>query len=126
MFPCMITEEPIDYTEVTRILSFAACETRQCVNIMFDMVNETVEEFGVTLERTMGLSPTISLQPVDARVIINDDIECKSALLISNINSGMKQITSYQWVIALASYARLLFLDYTCLLNAFIHCLTTV
>ena len=103
MFPCMITEEPIDYAEVARILSFAACETRQCVNvnIMFDMVNETVEEFGVTLERTIGLSPSISLQPVDARVIINDDIECKSALLISNINISMKQITSYQWVIAL-------------------------
>ena len=65
----------MDYIEVSRMLSFAACETRQCVNltIVSDLVDEPVEEFDVTLERTINLDPRISLQPVDARVIIHSD-----------------------------------------------------
>ena len=72
----------MDYIEVSRILRFAACEARHCVNvtIVSDLVDEPVEEFDVTLERTIGLDPRISLQPVDARVVINDDNESKSAL----------------------------------------------
>ena len=57
------------------MLSFAACETRQCVNmdILSDLVDEPVEEFDITLERTTGLDHRISLRPVDARVIIDSD-----------------------------------------------------
>ena len=65
----------MDYIQFSRILSFAACETRQCVNttIVDDLVDEPVEEFDVTLERTLQLESRISLHPVDALVIINDD-----------------------------------------------------
>ena len=74
--------DPMDYIGVSRILRFAACETRQCVNmdIVSDLVDEPVEEFDITLERTIGLDSRIRLVPVDARVIINDDNESKSAL----------------------------------------------
>ena len=72
----------MDYIEVSRILRFAACEARQCVNvtIVSDTVDEPVEEFDITLERTIGLDSRIRLAPVDASVIINDDNESKSAL----------------------------------------------
>ena len=65
----------MDYIAFSMDLSFAACETRQCVNITIvdDSVEEPVEEFDVTLERTMGLNPRIRLRPVDARVVIHDD-----------------------------------------------------
>ena len=65
----------MDYIGVSIILSFAACETRQCLNITIvsDMVDETVELFDVTLERTIGLDPRIYLHPVDARIIIDND-----------------------------------------------------
>ena len=71
----------MDYIRLSRILSFAACETRQCVDITIvdDLVNEPVEEFDVTLERTLGLDSRISLDPVDARVLIRDN-DGKSAL----------------------------------------------
>ena len=63
-------------------LSFAACETRQCVDvhIVNDLVEEPVEEFDISLERTIGLDHRIFQQPVDARVAIYDDDEGKSAL----------------------------------------------
>ena len=47
---------------------------------MDDEPNEPVEEFDVTLERTVGLDPRISLLPVDARVVIYDE-KSKSALI---------------------------------------------
>ena len=75
MFTCVFTVDPVDYIKVSRILSFPSCETRLCVNITIvnDLVNELVEEFDVTLERTTGLDTRISLQPVDARIIIDND-----------------------------------------------------
>ena len=57
------------------VLNFAACETRHCVNISIveDFLDEP-EEFGVILERTLGLNNRIELDPVDGRVlIINND-----------------------------------------------------
>ena len=65
----------MDYIGVSNILNFAACETRQCVNVIIvdDTVNEPVEEFDVTLERTLGLDTRISLDPVGARVVIYDE-----------------------------------------------------
>ena len=54
--------------------------------ILSDMVDEPVKEFDITLERTTGLDPRISLQPVNARIIINDDNECKyNSRCIKNI-----------------------------------------
>ena len=71
----IFTEHTADYISVSRVLSFTACEARQCVNvtILSDIVDEPVEEFDVTLKRTIGLDPRIILQPVDARVIIHSD-----------------------------------------------------
>ena len=73
----------MDYIGLSVDLSFAACETRQCVNITIvdDLVDEPDEEFDVTLERTIGLDPRISLNPVDARVLIEDN-DGKSALYL--------------------------------------------
>ena len=72
--PCIFTVELIDYIGVSSILNFAACETRQCVDltIVDDEPNEPVEEFDITLERTMDLDTRISLL-VDARVAIYDE-----------------------------------------------------
>ena len=71
----IFTVEPKDYIELSMILTFPACDTRQCVNITIvdDLVNEPVEEFDVTLEKPRGLDPRISLNPMDARVVIRDD-----------------------------------------------------
>ena len=71
----------MDYIGLSMDLSFAACETRQCVNITIvdDFVDEPDEEFDVTLERTIGLDPRISLRPVNAMVLIEDN-DGKSAL----------------------------------------------
>ena len=82
---CIFTEHPIDYIGLPRILSFPTCGTRQCVNVSIvnDIVDEPVEEFDVTLNRTPGLDTRISLRTVDARIIINDDNKSK---LTSNIN----------------------------------------
>ena len=98
MFAYIFTVEPMDYNGLSMILSFAACETRQCVNIAIvnDSVNEPVEEFDVTLERTIGLDSRISLQPVDARVIIHDDDEGKLAFhyynkWVGNIRNRAKE-----------------------------------
>ena len=59
------------------MLGFAACEARKCVNvtIVSDLVDEPVEEFDVTLERTTGLDSRISLRPVDARIIVEGNLE---------------------------------------------------
>ena len=75
----------MDYIGLSMILSFTACETRQCVNvtIVSDLVNEPVEEFDVTLERTIGLDTRISLQPVGARVVIHNN---EGESLVLNIN----------------------------------------
>ena len=67
----------MDYLELNTILSFAACETRSCVEVAIvnDMVDEpdSIEFFHYTLERTPGLDPRISLDPVDGVVEIIDD-----------------------------------------------------
>ena len=72
---CIFTVDPLDYIGLSSILNFAACETRQCVNVTIvdDTPNEPVEEFDVTLGRTVGLDIRISLLPMDARVVIYDE-----------------------------------------------------
>ena len=66
--------EPMDYTVLSEVLMFAACERRQCVNIIIqdDGVPEQLESFFVTLERTTGLDSRITLDPVDAEIEILD------------------------------------------------------
>ena len=66
--------EPMDYTALSEILMFAACERRQCVSIIIrdDGIPEQVESFFVTLERTTGLDSRITLDPVDAEIEIID------------------------------------------------------
>ena len=66
--------DPIDYLGLNNILSFAACETRRCVNaaIVDDLVDEPIEFFDYTLQRTSGLDSRISLAPVDGVVEIID------------------------------------------------------
>ena len=75
MFTCIFTESPMDYIGLSRILNFAACNTRQCVNVSIvnNLVDEAVEEFDITLVETSGLDSRITLRPVDARVVIHDD-----------------------------------------------------
>ena len=81
-------ENPMDYLELNTILSFAACETRSCVNVTIvdDLVDEPdlIEFFHYTLERTPGLDPRISLDPVDGVVEIIDD-DGKYSLLYVNV-----------------------------------------
>ena len=66
---------PMDYGAVSTILTFAACDTRRCVDvpIMNDTDDEPDEMFTITLERTPGLNDRITLDPVDGVVIIIDD-----------------------------------------------------
>ena len=64
----------MDYVDLATLLQFAACEQRVCVNITIisDGVPEDVESFFVNLERTPGLSGSISLDPVEAEINITD------------------------------------------------------
>ena len=74
-FTYMFTDEPLDYIRLSRILSFAACETKQCVDveIVNDVVDEPQEKFVVTLERTPDLNSRIMLDPVNEEIFIQDN-----------------------------------------------------
>ena len=65
----------MDYGEVETILMFRACETRVCTNVAIvdDNVAELTERFFVELNRTDGLNPRITLDPVVSEVEIVDD-----------------------------------------------------
>ena len=65
----------MDYIGLSTILSFPACETKQCVDVTIvdDEVLEKVESFDVTLEKTPGLDTRITLNPVDGVVEIIDE-----------------------------------------------------
>ena len=66
---------PTDYGAVSTILMFAACNTRQCVDvaIMDDETLELTETFIVTLDRTPALDTKITLNPVDGDIDILDN-----------------------------------------------------
>ena len=70
-----IIVSPMDYGALCTILAFAACETRQCVNmtIVDDFEVEPNEDFLYTLERAPGLNSDIRLNPVEGEVIIFDN-----------------------------------------------------
>ena len=65
----------VDYGEVEMILMFRSCETRVCTNVTIvdDNVAELTERFSVKLNRTDGLDPRITLDPVVADLEIMDD-----------------------------------------------------
>ena len=65
----------MDYLELNSILSFDACQTRHCINVTIvdDLVDEPLEYFNFTLERTPDLDTRISLNPVDGRITIIDN-----------------------------------------------------
>ena len=65
----------MDYLTLNSILTFDACQTRRCtdVTIMDDLVDEPLEYFDFTLERTPDLDTRISLNPVDGRIAIVDN-----------------------------------------------------
>ena len=65
----------MDYLELNSILSFYACETRRCVNVTIvdDLVDEPLEYFNFTLERTPDLDTRISLFLVDGQIAIIDN-----------------------------------------------------
>ena len=80
---CIPSVSTMDYGAVSNILTFAACETRRCVDvpIMNDTDDEPDEMFGITLERTPGLNDRITLDPVDGVVTINGDVGMSDLLL---------------------------------------------
>ena len=65
----------MDYLELNNILPFDACQNRNCINltIVDDLVDERLEYFNFTVERTPGLDTRISLFPVDGRIAIIDN-----------------------------------------------------
>ena len=65
----------MDYLELNSILSFDACHTRRCINVTIvdDLVDEPLEYFDFTLERTPDLDTRISLNPVDGWIAIIDN-----------------------------------------------------
>ena len=69
------TVNPMDYLELNSTLSFDACQNRSCINVTIvdDMVDEPLEYFDFTLEKTPDLDTRISLNPVDGRIAIIDN-----------------------------------------------------
>ena len=74
-FTSIFTEESLDYIGLSRLLSFAACDKKQCVDveIVDDLVDEPQEKFVITLERTPDLNSRIMLDPVDEEIFIQDN-----------------------------------------------------
>ena len=64
----------MDYTAVSTTLEFAACASRECVNITIenDQIPELTESFFVDLEETPGLDDRITLDPVLGEIDITD------------------------------------------------------
>ena len=81
---------PMDYRELSTILKFPTCGTRQCVNVSIvdDDVLENVESFYVTLERTPGLDVRIALDPVDGIISIIDNGE--GYIFVRSMSGGME------------------------------------
>ena len=65
----------MDYHNISEILEFDSCDTRQCteITIVNDMIVELTESFFVTLEGTPGLDSRITLDPFDGEIEIIDD-----------------------------------------------------
>ena len=77
--------ETMDYEALDMTLMFDECERRICMNISItqDLVDEPDEFFTFHLNRTTGLSPRITLDPVDGRIEIVDDDGKQCATIIA-------------------------------------------
>ena len=66
---------PTDYEALSATLTFASCEKRRCVNVAIveDIIVESIETFGITLERTPDLDSRITLTPVAEQIEIIDN-----------------------------------------------------
>ena len=68
----------MDYGALDVILSFDACDTRECMNVTIvdDSETEGSENFLFILDTTPGLPPGIGLEPVEGEIIIfeNDGV----------------------------------------------------
>ena len=65
----------MDYETLVEVLMFEACETQRCVavTIVDDSVDESQENFLVSLERTPGLDSRITLEPMEGEIVIDDN-----------------------------------------------------
>ena len=65
----------MDYGALSIVLMFDSCQVRSCadISIVNDTILENDESFDVTLSRTIGLDNRITLDPVDAVVVITDN-----------------------------------------------------
>ena len=74
-------------------LMFAACDTRQCVNVQIvdDETLEMTESFIVTLDRTPALDTRITLNPVDGDIVIleNEGRKYELDVQITSIHAKM-------------------------------------
>ena len=80
---------PMDYDNISEILEFDSCDTRQCtkIPIVDDMIVEVTESFFVILERTPGLDSRITLDPVVGEIeIIDGDRE--PGILVNDTLTG--------------------------------------
>ena len=75
-----------DDGSVSTLLMFDTCETRQCTNITIVniLIEESIESFFVTLERTTDLDPRITLDPAVGEIFIT-------------ANDGLLYIPSFYW-----------------------------
>ena len=84
-----------DYGAVSTILMFAACDTRQCVDVSIvdDETLELTETFIVTLDRTPALGNRIALKPVDGVIDILDNDGCKYDYFdFSNLEISLRMV----------------------------------
>ena len=84
----------MDYSGLSFIVLFAACDRRQCVNltIVDDQVLEDTESFNVDLSRTTDLDARITLDPTAAVVdIIDNDSEHYEKQHFIGINLFLKR-----------------------------------
>ena len=81
---------PTDYSSLHTTLTFAACETRQCVNvnIVDDSVHEPDEVFVFTLTSTPGMNSGISIRPDMGEIVITDN-DGKSVVASCTFNSKL-------------------------------------
>ena len=72
---------------MSAILMFAACDTRQCVNVPIadDETLELTETFIITLERTPSLENNILLNPMNGDIDILDNDGRKYGIMINQV-----------------------------------------
>ena len=71
---CILISRSADNHNIS-ILNFDQCQFKSCttVTIIDDLIDEPVESFNATLDRSPGLDVRITLSPVEAVIEINDN-----------------------------------------------------